>query len=231
MAKLYKIKFKYKDKEKGNSYFVVNAKNARQANSLLKKAVPEAEIKSKPIPSTEKFIKDSQELKAANIDFNVVPIKKRYRNDKGQLISTRDVENIRQFYKENFTEEERSKINLYEQVKRMDQTTIKQTSAQGANLFISDPIMYVGFSEMPTSQIDYNQKLSAAKKMNTTLLYKGERVTQGKMIDMIEAAIRESKEKHLKKNDRYYRTYIFLVDDAINNTLNFDPDIDKPVSH
>ena len=231
MAKLYKIKFKYKDKEKGNSYFVVNAKNARQANSLLKKAVPEAEIKSKPRPSTEKFIKDSQELKAANIDFNVVPIKKRYRNDKGQLISTRDVENIRQFYKENFTEEERSKINLYEQVKRMDQTTIKQTSAQGANLFVDAPIMYVGYSETPTSQIDYNQKLSAAKKMNSTFLYKGEKVTLSQLKDYIEQAINESREEHLATNESYYRTYIFMVDNTINNTLNFDPDEHPPMSH
>ena len=161
--------------------------------------------------------------------------KKRYRNDKGQFVATRVIENVRQFYKENFTPEDRAKINLYDQIRKMDKTTLQQTSRQGAGLFVTDPIMYVGFSDNPTTQIDYVQKLSAAKKMNTTLLYKGKKITQSKMIDVINEAIKESKEEHLLDEDNtkgtYYRTYIFMVDDVLNNTLDFDPDLHPPKSH
>ena len=157
--------------------------------------------------------------------------KKRYRNDKGQFVATRVIENVRQFYKENFTPEDRAKINLYDQIRKMDKTTLQQTSRQGAGLFVTDPIMYVGYSDNPTTQIDFIQKLSAAKKMNTTLLYKGVPITAAKMKDMINQAIEQSRLDHLLEFDSYYRTYIFMVDDVDNNTLDFDPDLHPPKSH
>lgn len=157
--------------------------------------------------------------------------KKRYRDEKGRFLPTRMIENIRMFYRQNFTEDERRKINLYDQIRKMDKITRQQTASQGAGLFVTDPIMYVGYSETPTSQINVTQKLSVAKKMNTTLLYKGERVTQSKFEDLVRLSIEESKIEHLLENESYYRTYVFLVDDVDNNTLNFDPNKVPNKSH
>ena len=157
--------------------------------------------------------------------------KKRYRNSKGQFIATRVVENVRAFYSKNFSKEDRRKINIYNEIKAMDKNTLEQTSSSGAGLFVTDPIMYVGYSETPTTQIDFVQKLSVAKKMNTILLYKGEQVSQSKLKDIIRESIKESEEKHLLENNNYYRTYIFLTDDIINNTLTFDPESFPNKSH
>jgi len=113
----------------------------------------------------------------------------------------------------------------------MDRQTIKQTSNQGANLFITDPIMYVGFSDNTTTQISYKQKLSAAKKMNTKLIFDGEQVSYPKFIDLVEDEIEKSRIEHLIEKEIYYKTYIFLQDDIDNNTLIYDSKKHPPQSY
>lgn len=157
--------------------------------------------------------------------------KEKYKDDKNRIVSTRDVENIRRFYEENFTEEERKNINLHYEISKMDRQTIKQTSNQGANLFITDPIMYVGYSDNTTTQISYKQKLSAAKKMNTKLIFDGVEVSYPKFIDLIEDEIEKSRIEHLIENETYYKTYIFLQDDIDNNLLIYDSEKYPPQSY
>ena len=95
--------------------------------------------------------------------------KKRFRDSKGRFISTKDTENIRAFYKENFTEDERKKINLYNEIRKMDKNTFEQTSQAGSGMIIDKKLMYVGEDATGQSsvQLTTEQRLSAAKKMNS----------------------------------------------------------------
>ena len=106
-------------------------------------------------------------------------IPKKWRNAKGQFISTSDVENIRRFYAKSFSEEERSRMPfIKEMIRKMDTETYKNTVNAGADVAVDAPVMYVGESLVPSEMLNYKQKLSAAKKMNTKLFYKNKEVTQ-----------------------------------------------------
>jgi hypothetical protein len=149
---------------------------------------------------------------------------KRFRNSKGQFISTSDVENIRRFYAKSFDEEQRSRMpNLKEMIRKMDLETYKNTVNAGAGVSMNAPVMYVGESLVPTEMLNYKQKLSAAKKMNTKFFYKNKEVTKGELIDIIEKNIKKTRTAFIKENGFYYKTYIFLRDDRANNHLIFDP--------
>ena len=149
---------------------------------------------------------------------------KSFRNSKGQFISTNDVENIRRFYAKSFTEEERKRMPFIKEIiRKMDLETYRNTVNAGADVSIDSPVMYVGESLVPSDMLNYKQKLSAAKKMNSKLIYIDKEVTQSQLKDIIEKNIKESREAFIEENDYYYKTYIFLRDDRYNNLLIFDP--------
>lgn len=151
-------------------------------------------------------------------------IPKKWRNSKGQFISTSDVENIRRFYAKSFSAEERSRMPfIKDMIRKMDAETYKNTVNAGADVAVDAPVMYVGESLVPSEMLNYKQKLSAAKKMNTKLFYKNKEVTQSELTDIIEKSIRKSRKAFIKENGFYYKTYIFLRDDRKNNRLIFDP--------
>ena len=149
---------------------------------------------------------------------------KRYINSKGRYISTNDVENIRRFYAKSFSEEERSKMPVIrDMIRKMDLETYRNTVNAGADVALDAFVMYVGETRVPTDMLNFKQKLSAAKKMNTKLFYIDQEVTQSQLEDIIEQNIKESREAFIEENDYYYKTYIFLRDDRYNNLLIFDP--------
>jgi hypothetical protein len=151
-------------------------------------------------------------------------IPKKWRNAKGQFISTSDVENIRRFYAKSFSEEERSRMPfIKEMIRKMDTETYKNTVNAGADVAVDAPVMYIGESLVPSEMLNYKQKLSAAKKMNTKLFYKNKEVTQSELTDIIEKSIRKNRKAFIKENGFYYKTYIFLRDDRKNNRLIFNP--------
>lgn len=235
--KLYKIK--YNDGKKYNKYFVVSAKNSRESKGLFRKTMPSgAKMVSKPEKSTEKFIKNSEDQKVKNIQFNVVPIPKKYINEKGQFVSLKDIENIKKFYVENLTPDERKKIDVYNEIKKMDKDTFTQTTEAGAGLIIDKKLMYIGedFTGQTTVQINYQQRLAAAKKMNSKYIVKNKdgsnekNVSLSKFKDIIESAISKSRETWKSNtkdnpNGNYYKTVLFLKYKRDNNTLTFDFDL------
>ena len=149
---------------------------------------------------------------------------KRYINSKGRYISTNDVENIRRFYAKSFSEEERDRMPVIrDMIRKMDLETYRNTVNSGADVALDAFVMYVGESLVPTDMLNYKQKLSAAKKMNTKLFYKKKQVTESELIDIIESNIRKTRQAFIKENGYYYKTYVFLKDNRKKNHLIFDP--------
>jgi hypothetical protein len=235
--KIYKIK--YSDGKKYNKYFVVSAKNSRESKSLFKKTMPAtAKMVAKPASSTKQFIKNSLQENVKNIDFNIVPIPKKFINEKGRFVALKDVENIKKFYGETLTEDERKSIDVYNEIKMMDKNTFMQKSEAGSGMIIDKKIMYIGedFTGQTTVQINYLQRLAAAKKMNSKYLVKqGSNetyVSLPEFKDIIEGAIAESREKwkaDTKNNPKgkYYKTVLFLKYNRNDNSLTFDFDVES----
>ena len=235
--KIYKIK--YSDGKKYNKYFVVSAKNSRESKSLFKKTMPAtAKMVSKPASSTKKFIKNSSAENVKNIDFNIVPIPKKYINEKGRFVSLKDIENIKRFYSETLTEDERKSIDVYNEIKMMDKKTFVQKSEAGSGMIIDKKLMYIGedFTGQTTVQINYKQRLAAAKQMNSKYsVQEGSNetyVSLPEFKDIIEGAISESREKwkgDTKNNPKghYYKTVLFLKYNRKKNTVTFDFDLES----
>ena len=153
-----------------------------------------------------------------------IGIPKKWRNSKGQFISTNDVENIRRFYAKSFDEDERKRMpNLKDMIRKMDMDTYRNTVNAGADVAVDSFVMYIGESDVPVQMLNFRQKLSAAKKMNTKLFYKNKQVTQSELIDIILKDIEKTKKEFIKENGFYYKTYVFLRDDRAKNHLVFDP--------
>tara|TARA_R110000737_G_scaffold211602_1_gene229227 strand:+ start:132 stop:848 length:717 start_codon:yes stop_codon:yes gene_type:complete len=230
--KIYKIK--YSDGKKYNKYFVVSAKNSRESKSLFKKTMPAtAKMVSKPASSTKKFIKNSSAENVKNIDFNIVPIPKKYVNEKGRFVSFKDVENIKRFYSERLTEDERKRIDVYNEIKMMDKKTFVQKSEAGSGMIIDKKIMYIAedLTGQTTVQITVKQRLAAAKQMNSKYLIKeGSNevyLSLPEFKDVLESKVAESRDKwkaNTKDNPlgSYYKTVLFLKYDRATNTVIFD---------
>jgi len=168
-------------------------------------------------------------------------MKKRFRDSKGKFISTKNIENIRAFYKENFTEDERKKINLYQEVRKMDKDTLSQTIKAGKGMIIDKKLMYIGRDETGQSsvQLTTDQRLSAAKKMNSKYKVIDENgnekmVKSSEFKDILEGAIEKSKndwtnnKKDNLKGD-YYKTIVFLDFDSDQNILSLKLDFEKDI--
>ena len=159
-------------------------------------------------------------------------IPKKWRNSKGQFISTSDVENIRRFYAKSFDEDERKRMpNLKDMIRKMDMDTYRNTVNAGADVAVDSFVMYIGESDVPVEMLNFRQKLSAAKKMNSKLFYKNKQVTQSELIDIILKDIKKTKKAFIKENGFYYKTYVFLRDDRAKNHLIFDPTKAKSQSY
>jgi len=91
--------------------------------------------------------------------------------------------------------------------------------------------MYIGESDVPVEMLNFRQKLSADKKMNSKLFYKNKQVTQSELIDIILKDIKKTKKAFIKENGFYYKTYVFLRDDRAKNHLIFDPTKAKSQSY
>lgn len=161
-----------------------------------------------------------------------IGIPKKWRNSKGQFISTSDVENIRRFYAKSFDEDERKRMpNLKDMIRKMDMDTYRNTVNAGADVAVDSFVMYIGESDVPVEMLNFRQKLSAAKKMNSKLFYKKKQVTQSELIDIILKDIKKTKKAFIKENGFYYKTYVFLRDDRAKNHLIFDPTKAKSQSY
>lgn len=236
--RLFKIKYSDNDI---NKYFVVNAKNTRDAKKLFKKAMPSFEIKTEARAATNEFIKNSEVFKSKNINYNIVPVKKKFINSKGKFVSTKNIENIRAFYSENFTEDERKQINLYTEIKKMDKDIFEQTVKAGAGMVIDKKLMYIGEDATGQSsvQLTTDQRLSAAKKMKSKYKVIDEEGNE-KMVrlnefrDILKSAISKSKNDWIndKKNNpkgNYYKTIVFMDFDSENNILSVKLDFNEDI--
>ena len=168
-------------------------------------------------------------------------IKKRYRDNKGRFISTKNIENIRAFYSENFTEDERKQINLYTEIKKMDKDIFEQTVKAGAGMVIDKKLMYIGEDNTGQSsvQLTTDQRLSAAKKMKSKYKVIDEEGNE-KMVrlnefrDILKSAISKSKndwindKKNNKKGD-YYKTIVFMDFDSESNILSLKLDFNEDI--
>tara|TARA_S200002703_G_scaffold15793_1_gene13447 strand:+ start:485 stop:1006 length:522 start_codon:yes stop_codon:yes gene_type:complete len=168
-------------------------------------------------------------------------IKKRFRDSKGRFISTKNVENIRAFYKENFTEEERQKINLYKEIRKMEKDVFDQTVKAGAGMIIDKKLMYIGEDATGQSsvQLTTEQRLSAAKKMNSKYKVIDEEgnekiVRLSEFRDILKGAISKSKNDWInnkKDNPKgvYYRTIVFMDFDSNKNILSLKLDFEEDI--
>jgi len=168
-------------------------------------------------------------------------IKKRFRDSKGRFISTKNVENIRAFYKENFTEEDRQKINLYQEIRKMEKDVFDQTVKAGAGMIIDKKLMYIGEDSTGQSsvQLTTEQRLSAAKKMNSKYKVIDEEgnekiVTLSEFRDILKGAISKSKNDWINnKKDNplgvYYRTIVFMDFDSNKNILSLKLDFEEDI--
>ena len=149
-------------------------------------------------------------------------IEKRWRNKKGQWLSTRDVENIRQFYLKNVPAENQPE-SLREEVRTFDKETLKKVSQLGAGMFIEGSQIYLADGIIDSFvDITTNERINLGKRDKSTFLIGNERVTARELQQALQKYSDEEKAKAIKKGHNWYKTMVYLEYSREDNILLWD---------
>jgi hypothetical protein len=151
---------------------------------------------------------------------------KRYTNKLNDLISYKDVQNIKNYFKRNFKEEQRPK-NLREELKTKTPEEIKQLSKFGQELY-TEPLneMFLVDTAMDSNETTTDMRLSQAEAENTKLFYKNKEVTKKELQRILQDYSDEIKADAIENGLNWYKTYALLLVDYETNTIMFDEDVE-----
>jgi len=149
-------------------------------------------------------------------------IEKRWRNSKGQWLSTRDVENVRQYYLENFTPEKRPE-SIRDEVRALDLDTLKKNIQLGQGMFIDGAQMFL-VDGVIDSYVDIttNERINLAKRDKSTLMIGLKRVTARELQQALQEHSDDEKKKAEKSKERWYKTLVFLEYNREDNILTWN---------
>lgn len=161
-------------------------------------------------------------------------IRKRYRNSKGQLVSYKDAQNIKNYWKELIPQDKKpDNYNdpnfLRDTLKNLDPNELIQFSQQGESLYTDEiPEMFLVDSALPiTVETTVDMRLNQAEAEGTKLFYKDKRVSKKEMLAILQEFSDDIKELTILEGLNWYKTYATLQVDYKNNTIIFDDDGDQ----
>ena len=149
-------------------------------------------------------------------------IEKRWRNKKGQWLSTRDVENVRQYYLENFTPEKRPE-SIRNEVRALDLDVLKKNIQLGQGMFIDGSQMFL-VDGIIDSYVDIttNERINLGKRDKSTFMIGLKRVTARELQQALQEHSDEEKKKAEKAGEVWYKTLAFLKYDREDNILSWN---------
>jgi len=170
------------------------------------------EIKSLDLKKLEKIAKKGNQKR----DYSL-----QWRN-KGQFISTRDIENIRQYYTKNVPLDKQP-TSLREEVKSWSKEQIKNLSNLGAGMFVQGAQMFLADGALPTyTDQTTDQRLALAKKEKSSLFIGDQQVTLAQLRDAIRQHSLDEQQKADKEGKNWYKTLVYLEYNREENTLTWN---------
>jgi hypothetical protein len=161
-------------------------------------------------------------------------IRKRYRNSKGQLVSYKDAQNIKNYWNELIPQDKKpDNFNdpnfLRDTLKKLDPDELKQFSQQGESLYTKEiPEMFLVDSALPiTVETTVDMRLNQAEAQGTALFYNDQKVTKKELLAILNDYSDQVKEEAIKDGLNWYKTYATLDVDYKNNRITFYEDGDE----
>jgi len=161
-------------------------------------------------------------------------IAKRYRNAKGQLVSYKDSQNIKNYWNELIPQDKKpDDFNdpnfLRNTLKNLAPDELKQFSQQGESLYTSAiPEMFLVDSALPiTVETTVDMRLNQAEAEGTALFYNDQKVSKKQLLAILQDYSDEVKEQAIKDGLNWYKTYATLDVDYKNNKITFYNDGDE----
>jgi hypothetical protein len=165
---------------------------------------------------------DQVEEKAKKGNPQTGKLKSRWRNNKGQLISYRDVSNIKNFFSEFIPPDQKPK-SIKEEVSKMDLETLREFSDKGRKGFIMISEQFLLDSAFDdNTEMKVEQRLSQAKAESTQVFAGDEKMSIANLLALMKNDGEEYKAEVIKSGENWYKTYTYLIYDAKNNTLTYD---------
>lgn len=153
-------------------------------------------------------------------------IAKRWRNAKGQLVSYKDISNIRHYFEELNPQNKPDSIRL--EIKNWDSELVQKFSAQGGKGFNMLSEQFLVDSAIPNNtEFDVKQRLAQAQMEGTKVYYFDDEVTIRELLAILQENSDKIKNDAIKNGNNWYKTYSYLIYDRINNTLTYDPNLDS----
>jgi hypothetical protein len=146
----------------------------------------------------------------------------RWRNSKGQLISYRDIQNIKNFFEEFIPPGQKPK-SIREETSRMDLETLREFSDKGREGFVMISEQFLLDSVYDDGkEMKVEQRLSQAKAENTRVFSGDTEMSIADLLALMKEDADEHKASIIANGDNWYKTYTYLIYDAKNNTLTYD---------
>ena len=146
---------------------------------------------------------------------------KQWRN-KGKFISTRDIENIRQYYTKNVPLDKQPS-SLRDEVKNWSIEQVKNLSNLGAGMFVQGAQMFLADGALPTyTDQTTDQRLALAKKEKSQFFIGEQQVTLAKLRDAIRDHSLKEQKRAEKEGKNWYKTLVYLEYNRNDNTLTWN---------
>jgi len=180
-----------------------------------------------------KKIKKKNPKKVANA-------KKLYRNAKGQFVSYKDANNIKNYWKrlipidkkpEGYFDQSgnENKNFIRDQIKKYSSKEVKDFSSAASNLYTDAiPEQFLVDSALPvTVETTIDMRLNQAEAEGMKLFVGDKQVTKKEMMAIMMEYSDKVKEDSVKQGKNWYKTYATIDVDYKNNTLTFDQTPDE----
>ena len=142
--------------------------------------------------------------------------------NKGKYVSSRDMENIRQYYTKNVPLDKQP-TSLREEVKNWSKEQLLNLSKLGAGMFIDGPQLFMVDGALPT-YVDQttDQRLALAKKEKSSLFIGNDQVTIKQLRDALRQHSLDEQRLAEKEGKNWYKTLVYLEYNRDENTLTWD---------
>lgn len=161
-------------------------------------------------------------------------IAKRYRNSKGQLVSYKEVQDIKNYWNELIPQDKKpDNFNdpsfLRNAIKSYSPKEVKEFSSQGESLYTNAiPEMFLVDSALPiTVETTIDMRLNQAEAEGTKMFYNDQQVSKKELIAILQEYSDKVKEESVEEGQNWYKTYATMNVDYKNNKITFFEDGDQ----
>ena len=157
-----------------------------------------------------------------------INIAKRYRNSKGQLVSYKEVQDIKNYWNELIPQDKKpdnfdDPSFFRKAIKSYSPKEVKEFSSQGESLY-TDPIpeMFLVDSALPiTVETTVDMRLNQAEAEGTKMFYNDKQVSKQELIAILQEYSDKVKEESIELGLNWYKTYATIKVDYKNNKIIF----------